>query len=83
MLNRAVALEHVDGAERALAGLAPLATDKRMQTYQPYWAALGHLKGNAGDKQGAIEALTVAIGLTTDDAVRTYLHGRIAALRDG
>jgi RNA polymerase sigma-70 factor (ECF subfamily) len=54
-----------------------------VQTYQPYWAALGHLRARVGDKDGAIEALTVAIGLTTDAAVRSYLHGRIAALQDG
>ena len=54
-----------------------------MQTYQPYWAALGHLRALAGDKEAAIEALTIAIGLTTDPAVRTYLHGKITGLRDG
>jgi RNA polymerase sigma-70 factor (ECF subfamily) len=83
VLNRAVALAERDGPTAALASLVPLADDKRMQTYQPYWAALGHLRGQAGDKEGAIEALTVAIGLTTDPAVRAYLHGRITALQDG
>jgi RNA polymerase sigma-70 factor (ECF subfamily) len=83
VLNRAVALAEVEGAEPALAAIAPLADDKRMQSYQPYWAARGHLLGQAGRKGEAIEALTVAIGLTTDEAVRTYLHGRIAALQDG
>ena len=33
--------------------------------------------------QGAIEALTVATGLSTDPAVRAYLHGRIDRLRNG
>ncbi len=62
----------------------PLADDKRMQIYQPYWAALGHLAGRSRRQgEAAIGALTVAIGLTTDPAVRTYLHGRIDALRDG
>ncbi|RYE09571.1 MAG: RNA polymerase subunit sigma-70 [Hyphomicrobiales bacterium] len=82
-LNRAIALAELEGPAAALATLAPLADDRRLQSYQPYWAALGHLRGAAGDKQGAIEALTIAIGLTTDPAVRTYLHGRIEALRDG
>jgi len=54
-----------------------------MQSYQPYWAALGHLRARTGDKQSAIEALTIAIGLTADQAVRTYLHGKINALQDG
>ena len=54
-----------------------------MQTYQPYWAARGHLLAGTGQEQAAIEALTVAIGLTTDDAVRAYLHRRIEALQAG
>ncbi|MEO7222278.1 MAG: DUF6596 domain-containing protein, partial [Devosia sp.] len=83
VLNRAIALAELEGAPTALAAIAPLADDKRMQSYQPYWAALGHLRALAGDKEAAIAALTVAIGLTTDSAVRTYLHGRIAALQDG
>jgi RNA polymerase sigma-70 factor (ECF subfamily) len=83
ILNRAVALAERDGPTAALSSLAPLANDKRMQSYQPYWAALGHLRGSDGDNQGAIAALTIAIGLTTDPAVRAYLHGRIGALQDG
>ena len=42
-LNRAVALAEIDGPDAALAALAPLAADKRMHSYQPYWAARGHL----------------------------------------
>jgi RNA polymerase sigma-70 factor (ECF subfamily) len=83
ILNRAVALAELEGAAAALAAIAPLAEDKRMQSYQPYWAALAHLRAGTGDRQGAITAFTIAIGLTTDPAVRTYLHGRITALRDG
>ncbi len=83
ILNRAVALAELQGTDAALAAIAPLAGDKRMQTYQPYWAALGHLRARAGHKGEAIAALTVAIGLTTDEAVRAYLHAKIAALQDG
>jgi len=83
VLNRAVALAELDGPAAALASIAPLAGDKRMRSYQPYWAALGHLEAAAGDREAAIAALTVAIGLTTDPAIRTYLHGRIEGLRDG
>ena len=42
-LNRAVALAEVEGPDAALAAIAPLAADKRMPSYQPYWAARGHL----------------------------------------
>ncbi|MGV3491785.1 MAG: RNA polymerase sigma factor [Devosia sp.] len=82
-LNRAAAVAEVDGAEAALAAIAPLGADKRMLSYQPYWAALGHLLALAGRKAEAHEALTVAIGLTTDGAVRRYLQGRDAELVEG
>ena len=42
-LNRAVALAEIEGPEAALAILDPIADDKRMADYQPYWAARGHL----------------------------------------
>ena len=83
VLNRAVALAELESPDAALRSIAPLADDKRMQSYQPYWAAVGHLRARTGDKQSAIAALTIAIGLTTDQAVRAYLHGRVSALQDG
>jgi RNA polymerase sigma-70 factor (ECF subfamily) len=83
VLNRAVALAEAESPGAALKTLAPLADDKRMQTYQPYWAALGHLHAAVGDKESAIQSLTIAIGLTADPAIRAYLHGRVDALRDG
>lgn len=82
-LNRAVARAEVDGALVALEDLAPLAADKRMADYQPYWAALGHLNALAGRTEAAFEALTLASGLASDPAVRRYLHSRIEALRNG
>lgn len=81
ILNRAVARAEVDGPDAALADLAPLAADKRMLSYQPYWAAKGHLLCRSADDVGAIEALTVAIGLTTDDAAKQYLRARLASLQ--
>ncbi|HQZ12555.1 MAG TPA: sigma factor [Devosia sp.] len=81
-LNRAVALAEIEGAPAALALLAPLAADARLQSYQPYWAARGHLASRAGDKAAAHEAFTVAIGLTTDAAIRLYLQQQRAALPD-
>lgn len=82
VLNRAVALAETEGPAAALTELAPLAADKRMAGYQPYWAARGHLSAMAGKREDAREALTVAIGLSTDEAVRQYLQGRLRALRD-
>jgi RNA polymerase sigma-70 factor (ECF subfamily) len=83
VLNRAVALAEIEGAEAALAQIETIAADKRMQTYQPYWAARGHLLAATGRKDEAHEALTLAIGLSSDEAVRTYLRTRLAALHDG
>jgi len=81
ILNRAVARAELDGARAALADLALLESDKRMLSYQPYWAAKGHLLSAAGETAAAVEGLTVAIGLTTDEAVKEYLLGQVAALR--
>ena len=74
VLNRAVALAEVEGVEAALGAIAPLGDDKRMQSYQPYWAARGHLLARAGRAPEAAEAFRVAIGLTTDLSVRAYLQ---------
>lgn len=76
-LNRAVARAEVDGPRAALADLAPLGADERMRSYQPWWAARGHLLARAGEGGAAVEALTVALGLSTDEAVRAWLRGRI------
>lgn len=79
-LNHAAALAHIEGAEAALAAIAILADDRRMQSYQPYWATLGHLHAEAGHRAEAHEALTIAIGLATDPAVRAYLELKRRAL---
>ena len=82
-LNRAAALAEIEGPVAALAILDVLAADKRIADYQPYWAARGHLCVRAGRKDEAQEALTLAIGLSTDQAVRQHLHKQLEALRDG
>lgn len=82
VLNRAAALAESDGAEAALAAIAPLASDGRMADYQPYWAARGHFSARAGYREDAHEAFTIAIGLSSDSAIRRYLQGRRDALRD-
>ncbi|MDC9825553.1 sigma factor [Devosia sp. ZB163] len=82
-LNRAMALAEVEGPAAALAATDPLAADKRMRTYQPYWAARAHLLAETNHRGEAREALTLAIGLATDAAVRQYLHERLDALSDG
>lgn len=83
VLNRAAALMEVEGPEAALASLDTIATDRRMADYQPYWAARGHLAARAGRKAEAHEALTLAMGLATDEAVRQYLAAQRNKLQDG
>lgn len=83
ILNRAVALAEAEGPAAALAAIEPLAADKRMADYQPYWAARGHLLAEVGKGAEAHEALTIALGLSADPAVRRYLQGRLAALQNG
>jgi RNA polymerase sigma-70 factor, ECF subfamily len=75
-----VALAAVEGPAAALDGMGPLAADKRMLRYQPYWAVRGHLLADAGRTAEAHEALTVAMGLSTDEAIRRYLDGKRKAL---
>ena len=76
LLNRAVALAEVKGPAAALDSIAPLAVDPRMAGYQPYWAARAALLLAANRKAEAHDAFTLAIGLSTDDAVRRYLLAR-------
>jgi RNA polymerase sigma-70 factor (ECF subfamily) len=83
VLNRAVALAQVEGPEAALAAMAPLAAETRMRSYQPYWAARGHLLASIGANADAAEAFRVAIGLSTDDAVRAYLRAKLPGLQRG
>jgi RNA polymerase sigma-70 factor (ECF subfamily) len=81
-LNRAAALAEVEGPTAALDAISPLAADTRMQSYQPYWATLGHLLAASGHRAEAREALTLATGLSTDPAIRRYLQARLATLHD-
>ncbi|WDR05074.1 sigma factor [Devosia rhodophyticola] len=82
-LNHIAALAETKGPIVAHQAIVALAADKRMADYQPYWATRGHLAARAGYKDDAYEALTLAIGLSSDEAVRQYLRQQIVGLRDG
>jgi RNA polymerase sigma-70 factor, ECF subfamily len=75
-LNRAVALAETDGPHAGLAALEQLSADGRLADYQPYWAARGALLARAGQTSEARQALTRALGLADDPAVRAYLRAR-------
>jgi RNA polymerase sigma-70 factor (ECF subfamily) len=79
VLNRAAALAEVAGPNAALAELSGISRDKRILGYQPYWATLGHLNLLAGNTEAGCEALRLAIGLATDNAVRQHLRQRLNA----
>jgi RNA polymerase sigma-70 factor, ECF subfamily len=79
VLNRAAALAELAGPDVGLAELSAISKDKRILGYQPYWATLGHLNLRAGNIETGCEALRVAIGLSTDDAVRQYLRLRLGS----
>lgn len=83
LLNRAAALAETDGFSMALESIEPLIDDRLMQDYQPYWALRGHLLAGLGDKPGAHEALTLAMGLSTDQSIRHWLEKRRGELMDG
>jgi RNA polymerase sigma-70 factor (ECF subfamily) len=51
-----------------------------MLRYQPYWAVRGQLLAEAGCTAEAYEALTLAIGLSTDEAVKRYLERKRLSL---
>ena len=79
LVGRAVALGAWHGPAAglgALDGLDPAA----VATYQPYWAARGHLLRDLGRPADARAALERASGLTESRAVRAFLQGRLAAL---
>ena len=83
-LGAAVALAALDGEiDGADAGLRTLATiaDRSAGAFQPAWVTRAHLLAEAGRADEAAAAYRRAIELTADDAVRTYLAGRLMGRR--
>ncbi|TPJ40757.1 RNA polymerase sigma factor [Mesorhizobium sp. B2-3-13] len=80
-INRAVAIAETEGAVAGLAALYVLGDDKRLDDYQPYWAARAGLLARLGQGPQAVEAYDRAIGLERDPAVRRFLQAKRAALR--
>ena len=57
-----------------------LGDDKRLEGYQPYWAARAGLLARLGQTTPATAAYDQAIGLERDPAVRRFLQKRRAEL---
>jgi RNA polymerase sigma-70 factor, ECF subfamily len=79
-LNRIVALAQVYGAEAGLIELNKLAQNRTLRNYYPFYAALGELLREAGNKSEAIEAYQKALSLTSSGPIRRFLMKRIAEL---
>jgi predicted RNA polymerase sigma factor len=78
LVGRAVALAQAGDPVTGLEALGDIPAD-RVTTYQPYWAARGHLLHLAGRNDEARQAWERALGLTDDPSLRHYLSERIAA----
>ena len=80
-INRALAIAELHGPEAATAALEDIATDGRLDEYQPYWAARAELLSKTGAHDEARQAYEMAIGLERDMTVRAFLQKRQAALK--
>jgi RNA polymerase sigma-70 factor, ECF subfamily len=80
LIGRAVALAQAGDPAAGLRALDDIAGD-RIVTYQPYWAARGHLSHLLGNSSDARKAWEHALGLTDDPALRQYLAERIVELQ--
>jgi len=79
-INRAMAFAELEGPEAGLYALDWVKADKRVESYQPYWAVRSHLLARAGKYSEARDAYQLAIALESDSAVRNYLQKACDAL---
>lgn len=74
---RAVALSDSGDADRALALLDDCAA--LAESYQPWWVARSHVLRLSGHREEAARAVDIAIGLTEDPAIRSFLAAQAVA----
>jgi len=72
-VSLACALANARGPETGLRALDAIAPDE-VASYQPFWAARAHLLAAGGARVAARQAYDRAIGLSSNGAVRAYLH---------
>ena len=80
LINRALAISHVQGIDAALEDMRGLDDDPRIAGYQPYWAARAHLLAKSGRNDEAERAYARAIALESDPAVREFLQAERSRL---
>ena len=81
-IKRAIAIAENRGAASGLLVLDALATDTRLDAYQPYWAARAELLARDGRAADAVAAYEIAIGLESDPAARRFLQRRCELLKN-
>ena len=69
-----MALAELQGPDAGLKALETAEADRRVQSYQPYWAARASLLGRTGSYEDARHAYQMAIGLESDPVLREYLR---------
>ncbi|WP_457646312.1 RNA polymerase sigma factor [Profundibacter sp.] len=79
-LNLAVAVSYAVGAAQALDLMEPLA--RRLDRYQPYFAARADILRRAGQFGAARASYESALALTITRADRSFLRDRLAAVAD-
>ncbi|HYM13178.1 MAG TPA: sigma-70 family RNA polymerase sigma factor [Bryobacterales bacterium] len=78
LLNRAVAVERVHGAERALAEIEPLGDAPKMRNYYLYLAVRGHLLLKLGRRSEAAACFREALDCHCSEPERRFLRRKIA-----
>ena len=52
-----------------------------MNSHQPWWVALAHLRARCGERVAAADACERALALTHEPALQGYLAAELAQLR--
>ena len=77
-LNRAVALGRVDGAEKALEAIEPLAREEKLRDYHLLLAAQGHFLLETGRVAEAAAAFRGALACRCSEPERRFLQRKLA-----
>ena len=81
LVGRAVAIAQAGNPAEGFAALEEIPAS-RVATYQPYWAARGHLLELLNRRGDARESFTRAASLTDDPALRDYLFKRVSEMHE-
>lgn len=79
-VNRACAIAEHRNAEKGIEALSEIPPEI-VQSYQPYWALRAALFGEMKNTTEALRAYGLAIGLSQDESVRSFLQKKKSAVR--